>query len=198
MQLEKFVNKIIVQYSNSTEIHEYANTTLAKIELDRKKINNARVIVEYQIKVKNIGEAGGYAKSIVDKIPEGMKFSSELNKDWYLSNGKLYNVSISNEKIEAGQEKTLTLTLTRTITENNTGSIRNVAQIEQSYNDLGITEENNTKDNFAQADVIISIKTGTIPMYIGLAVSIFTIIIVGIYFINKEVLVRDRKEEENE
>ena len=56
-----------------------------------------------------------------------------MNKDWYEQGGKLYNSSLANEKIAPGETKTLTLVLTKQMTENNTGTVNNLAEIAESY-----------------------------------------------------------------
>lgn len=62
-------------------------------------------------------------QEIVDYIPTDLKFSSEINKDWYIStDGNLHNTSLTNDVIDVGETKILTLTLTKTMTENNTGT----------------------------------------------------------------------------
>ena len=65
-----------------------------------------------------------------------MKFSSELNKDWYQVGDILYTASLSNEKIKAGETKIVTLTLTKAMTENSTGLIPNTAEIVEDYNEF--------------------------------------------------------------
>ena len=80
-------------------------------------------------------------------MPSDLKFSSELNKDWYQTGTDLYNTSLANEKITAGQSKSVKLTLTKAMTENNTGLINNTAEIAESYNELGIADSKSTPGN---------------------------------------------------
>ena len=189
LKLDKYVSKIMIQNQQGTTVKEYQNETIAKIELDRKIISGTTAIIEYQIKVSNVGEIPGYAKSIADYIPNDLNFSSELNKDWYTSGGNtLYNTSLANTKIEPGETKTLTLTLTKTMTENNLGLVNNTAEIAEAYNELGIADSNSTPGNRVQgendmgvADVIISIKTGEIVLYSSLIG--FVIVALGVVVI---------------
>ena len=155
---------------------------MAKIELDAKRINGSTVIIEYNIVVTNVGEVEGYARKIVDYMPNDLNFSSEMNKDWYQSNGALYNASIANDKIQAGESKKITLTLTKSMTENNTGLIRNTAEIAEDYNELGLSDSNSTPANKKQgendmssSEVILSIRTGGI-VYISLIIVVLAII----------------------
>ena len=183
-RLDKYVSRILVQNSAGTTVKEYTNATVAKAELDAKKVNGTNVIIEYEIKVTNIGEVEGYVRKIVDYMPSDLKFSSELNKDWYQSGTDLFNASLANEKIPAGQSKTVKLVLTKAMTENNTGLINNTAEIGESYNDLGIKDSKSTSGNkakgesdYGSADAILSLKTGE-ETYIAIAA--VTIAILGL------------------
>lgn len=193
LKLDKYVSKIIVQNKAGTTVKEYNDETLAKIELDGKLINGTTVIIEYQIKVTNAGEVPGYVRSIADYAPSDLTFSSELNKDWHKSGNVLYNTSLANTKLEAGESKTVTLTLTKSMTENNTGRVNNTAEIAESYNELGIADSNSVTGNKTQgendmgvADVIIGIKTGGMVI-LGSVIGITLIVlgIVVIFFQNK-------------
>lgn len=166
-RLDKFVNRVLIQNAAGTTLKEYTNATVAKAELDSKKINGTNVIIEYEIKVTNIGEIDGYVRKVVDYMPNDLKFSSELNKDWYQTGSDLYNSSLANEKIPAGESRSVKLTLTKAMTENNTGLINNTAEIAESYNELGIADSKSKSANRAQgesdygsADTILSLKTG--------------------------------------
>ena len=188
-KLDKYVSRILIQDSTGTTIKEYTNATVAKAELDAKKVNGASVIIEYKIKVTNIGEIDGYVKKIVDYIPNDLKFSSELNKDWYQTSEGLYNISLANEKISAGTSKEVTLTLTKAMTEDNTGLINNTAEIAESYNELGIADSKSTPGNkakgesdFGSADAILSLKTGG-EVYVAVILAVITILGVGVFAI---------------
>lgn len=182
LQLEKSIRRILIQDASGSTVRQYDNVDIAKIELDAKKVNASTVLIEYNIKVSNVGQVDGYAKKVVDYLPGDLKFSSELNKDWYQTNGLLYNASLANDKIPAGTNKTITLTLTKAMTGNNTGLTTNTAEIAEDYNELGLKDSNSTPGNKAtgendmsSADVIISIRTGGI-VYISI---IIMMIIIG-------------------
>lgn len=189
LSLDKNIQKVIVQYDKGTETYQYQNTNFAKIELDSKQMKGANLVVEYQIKVKNVGEVAGYAKNIVDELPKGLNFSSTLNPDWYLVNGRLYYEGFANQKINPGEEKVVSLVLTQTMTEESTGTIVNTAELLEAYNETGLGETEEQQDNKGQADLVIGIKTGSVYLYIGLSVFIAFIFITGVYFIIKKVLI---------
>ena len=189
LSLDKTIQKVIVQYDKGTETYQYQNTNFAKIEVDSKQMKGANLVVEYQIKVKNLGEIAGYAKNIVDELPKGLNFSSTLNPDWYLINNKLYYEGFANEKINPEEEKVISLILTQNMTEESTGTIVNTAELLESYNEIGLGETGEQQDNKSQADLVIGIKTGSVYLYIGLSVFVAFIFIAGIYFIIKKVLI---------
>lgn len=138
MRLDKYISAVTVTYGNTVKTYNYNNLKVAKVEIPAKELKNATVIVEYKIVVTNEGSIANYVKKVVDYTPKDMKFNSELNRDWYAaSNGDLYNSSLANTKIEAGQSKELSLTLTKKMTENNVGIVNNNAEIYEVYNEEG-------------------------------------------------------------
>lgn len=188
LKLDKYVNKIILQNSSGNTVKEYTEEKIAKVELDSKLIIGTRAVVEYKIKVTNVGEVEGYAKKIVDYVSSDFQFSSEMNNDWYQSGDNLYNSSLANEKIMPGESKDITLTLIKEMTENNIGLVNNTAEIAEDYNQLGITDSNSTPENNAKgendmgsADVIISIRTGAdLVLYTVFYIGVIAAISVGI------------------
>ena len=194
LKLDKTISKIIVQNSKETKTYEYNNTTTTKIELPSKYMKNTNMIIEYEIKITNIGDAEGYVKNVVDYLPSGLKFNSELNKDWYVLNSNAYNTSLANEKILPGESKTLKIVLTKTITNENSEIVNNVAEIAESYSPSGIDSNNSKSNNKAQgesdmnsADIIIGIATGEIVINIALITVLSLIVIAsGVYLINKK------------
>jgi len=167
LELDKYISRIVVQNNKKTKAYDYNEKTLAKVEINKKQLPGSLVVLEYTIKVRNIGEVSGYVKNVVDYLPAGLTFSSELNKDWYLADNNLYTKSLENIELKPGEEKELKLILTKTMTNENTGLINNRAEIYQDYNKYGKVDidskPNNQvqdEDDFGYADVIIGISTG--------------------------------------
>ena len=194
LKLDKNISKVVVQNSKETKTYDFNNTSMTKIELPSKYMKNTNMIIEYEIKVTNIGEAEGYVKSIVDYLPSGLKFNSELNKDWYQLNSNAYNTSLANEKILPGESKTVKIVLTKNVTSENSEIVNNVAEIAESYSPSGIESKNSKANNKVQgesdmsnADIIIGIATGEIVVNVAL-ISILSIIVIisGAYIINKK------------
>lgn len=198
LSLDKVITKITTSDAKGTKSYDYKDAKTAKLDLNAKTANGTNIVIEYKIKVTNEGGVAGYAKKVVDYIPQDMKFSSELNKDWYTSdNGNIYNSSLANTLIQPGETKELTVLLTKKMTNDNMGIINNTAEIQESYNDLGLSDIDSTpgnkvqtEDDISSADAVISIKTGEIYIYISLIISTIGILGVGIYLIKKKVLKR--------
>lgn len=200
-KLDKFVTQVSASGGGKSVSYNYNNTSLAKVELRSNLLRNSTVVVEYTITVTNVGEVSGYARNIVDYLPEGMTFNSELNKGWIQDGDMLYNVSLANDEINPNEQRSVTLILTKTMTDGETGTYTNTAELGETYNSRGITDINSTEGNRQQgendmssADLIISISTGEVVMYIGLTLSVITLIAVGIYLIKKKVLDVESKE----
>lgn len=151
LKVEKTITKIIVdgQEKNVT------NGELEKVEINRKKLMEETVKIEYLLKVINDGELAGQA-TLIDNIPEGFEMTSEENNGWTVKNG---TSEIKIDKIEAGEEKEYKVVLQWQKGESNTGTKENVAYISEIQNEAGF-KETTEEDNQDGATVIISIATG--------------------------------------
>lgn len=167
LELNKYIKKVTVQNNKETKTYNFDNKSFAKVEIDRKQLKNSTVIIEYNIQVKNTGDVEGYATTIIDYMPDGMTFRSELNSNWYISNGNLYTKQLEKIKLQPGETKEITLVLTKQMTENNVGLANNIAEIYEAYNEYGISDIDSTpnnkingEDDLGSADIYIGIKTG--------------------------------------
>ena len=120
-------------------------------------------------------------------MPATLNFNSSMNSDWYMSDNNLYNTSLANTKIEPGETKELTLVLTKTMSNANTGLVNNKAEITESSNELGIKDKTNDQ---CSANVIIRVSTGALVNYI--TTTIFTLVVLAglAYLVNKKYLSR--------
>ena len=185
LQIQKSVSKIIVKNSAGTKTYEQKDgTELAKAEIKSKYLKDSLVVIEYKMKITNAGSVAGYAKNIEDNLPATLTFSSEMNKDWYKSGTKIYNTSLANTLIKPGESKEVTLVLTKTMTESNTGLINNKASISVSSNIDGMEDKNN---NDSQANVIISVSTGALVSYIAVVLGLFGILGISAYMFVRNV-----------
>ena len=173
LELNKYISRVTVQTSKKTKTYNYDKSTFGRLEIHSKELNGATVIFEYTIEVKNTGDVAGYANNIVDYLPEGLTFNSELNQDWYMLDGNLYTKKLESTEIKPGETQEIKLILTKTMTNNNVGLINNRAEIYESYNKYGIPDVDsvannqiNTEDDIGSADVFVGISTGgTIALY---------------------------------
>lgn len=199
MSLEKYVSKIIVQNAQGTIVKEFSKAQLAKVEIDRKQLANSVVTIEYTLNIANEGEISGYAGDIIDYMPKDLVFDQNSNTGWVLeSDGNLHNTTLENEELKPGTVKTLKLTLTKTMNENNTGTVINTAEIGKATNEYEIKDIDSTPDNGVQkeddmstAEVIISIRTGEVLISVTIILSISILIAIAI-------ILKKRKEGENE
>ena len=204
LKLEKVISKVIVQMSAGTNVYNFNNEKMVKVEIPTKYLEGTNVFVEYKIKVENEGDIPAYVTNIVDYIPDGMTFEEELNPDWYQGeNGNLYIEALQDEMIKAGASKEVTLILSKTMTEENIGNVNNMAEIAETYNDYGLKDIDSIDGNQAQdeddissADCIITIATGKIILYIVFGIFMLTIFTLGIYLIKIKVYNKGGKNNE--
>lgn len=188
LKLDKYITKVIVRNSKETRNTTYNDQKLVREEISSKHIVGSTVLVEYTIRISNVGELPGYATEIIDYLPDNMNFSSELNTQWYSeSNGNLYNNSIASEVINPGESKDITLTLVKNMTAENTGKTTNIAKITKTanikeYKDINLNNDEST------AEMLINPATGGVFTYILVVFNSVIIILAGIYVIKKKVI----------
>ena len=195
LKLDKYVSKITVKNTDGTKEYSYKNSKLAKVEIASKKIANSTVEIEYKIVVTNEGEINGEVNEVIDYLPEGLNFDNSLNNGWYKAyDGSLRNSSLTAEQIKPGESKEISLILTKTMTENSTGKIENIAEIGKVtnanlVNDKDSTPGNNKdgEDDYSKAEVIISIKTGIVEGIVILFIVLSILIIVAYVLKNKKI-----------
>lgn len=190
LSLDKQISKITVVNAQGTKTTEYNNKNFAKVDLVAKYMNNTSVIVTYKFVITNNGDVTGYVDMLEDNLPSGLAFSSELNKDWYKgSDGKLYTSSLSGIAISPGATSEVELILTKETTEETTGTFSNNAELTKISNLEAIEEKESAKENNkSSADIVISIKTGSPFIYIGITLVSIAVIAAGAYIIKKKVL----------
>ena len=195
LRLDKIVETITVNNGKETSEHVY-NGKLAKIDFEAKYANTSSMVVKYKFTITNEGGIEGYVKKLADYLPAELKFSSELNKDWYEGkDGVIYNASLANTVIKPGESKEVTLVLTKTMNSENYGLINNSAEIYETSNDYGALDIDSTpgnkatnEDDYSTANVLTSVKTGQVFIYSTLALVIIGIIGTGIYLIKSKIL----------
>ncbi len=198
LKLSKTITKITVANPKTkTRAYDYDHKTIAKVELSTSYTDYATVLVEYTIQVTNEGDIPGYAKEIVDYIPSGMTFNSELNKEWYLGkDGNAYSTTLANTIINPGETKEIKFVLSKKMTNDNMGTFRNTAEIKTSYNEYGIEDidskagnKQDGEDDMSSADAVIAMSTGKEAVsYAGIAIGVLALIAFAVYEIKKHVI----------
>ena len=202
LALKKWVTETIVTYNGKTTVTKTGHTgdenpePPAKVEIRSDRINKTTVKFKFSIKVTNEGEIAGYAKEIIDYIPEGLKFVAEDNPKWRLTDdGMVLTDQLKDVLIEPGESQTVEIILTWINGKNNMGLKTNWAEIYEDDNDddspdIDSTPGNDQKDEDDEDDapVIISTATGNMPKYFVLALATTSIIVGGIILIKKYVI----------
>ena len=196
LSLQKdLVKAIIVEDGKTREVVATPNQLL-KIEIHRKKIASTTVKFVYNITVKNEGEIAGYATQLKDYIPDGLEFIPEDNKHWTKESDKVVTTeALKDTLLEPGKTASTQITLKWTNAENNMGEKVNIAEISQDKNDsnspdIDSTPNNKvmTEDDIDTAPVVLSVSTGSEPVYVILPMTVLGILAVGIVLIKKYVL----------
>ena len=180
---------------------------IAKVELDKKKLNKTVVKFVYKIRVTNEGEIPGYATEVTDYIPEGLEFHVEdgNNKQYgWVKSGddKIVTRALETVLLNPEESKELEITFRWINSEKNLGQKINIAEISEDANDYNTDdidstpnnkenpykEEQEDDDDFAL--VILSIKTGATQFMSYFTLITITLAIVGggIILIKKYVL----------
>ena len=190
LALNKSITNIVLKYGNEEHEYKYSESKLVKVEVPAKKISGATIKVEYQLEVKNEGNIDGYVDEIIDYLPEDFIFETDNNSGWSKKGtGTLVNNSLSGIIIKPGESKKVKLYLTRNITSDKLGILTNTAEIQKSNsingsNDIDSTNGNKSEseDDYSQAQLIISVKTG-IFRNITIFIIVFIALIIMIYLI---------------
>ena len=197
LRIDKYISKVTLSTPTiGTSVYEHNNLKVAQVEVLGSNLGKSTAVVEYTIVVTNEGSVSGYVRNIVDYIPEGFSFSTELNNDWYLSdNGNIYNASLENTKLEPGGTQEIKLILSVNITEDKLGIASNTAEIYETYNEQGLQDidskeanEATNEDDMSKADLVLGLVTGKIITYTAIIVIVITILGIGIFEIKKHVL----------
>ena len=167
LRLDKYVSKIKVMNSNGTKEYNYDEGKITKVEIAAKQVNNTTVEIQYKMKITNEGTADGYVTEISDYLPDGLTLN---DSNWKIkSNGTVYTNILSGAKIESGESKEILLNVTKKLTTDTVGKFVNSAEITGSLNtknlkDIDSVEGNKDvdEDDYSDATVIISIKTGLV------------------------------------
>lgn len=204
LSLLKYVSKVMVTEDGVTKETEtgYDGTEnpepVVKVELNKKKLDKTEVKYVYTIKITNEGEIEGYAKEIKDRIPDGLAFYEEDNTEYnwkVLEEGIVTTDYLKDTLLKPGESATVPIVLRWVNSETNLGQKINVAEISKDENEYGVPDIDSTPDNNKDGEddqdealVLLSINTGSAPLYITLITIITAILGAGIYLIYNKVI----------
>ena len=183
VSIEKSLSRIrTVNPKGKEQNYSYdKGTRIGKLEVAARNLVGTEVMVEYTIKISNLGESKAYISEIIDELPEDLEFDASSNSGWYEEGGKLRYTNLS--EIEVGQTREIKLIATIKLTNDNLGIINNVATINAT--DGNNIQESNTQNNTSNAQLIIGTSTGRIVLNILGMVALLAIIGVGLFIIKK-------------
>jgi len=208
LALLKWVTKTIVTVDGKTTTTETGFTPyddpepIAKVVLDKKKLNKTTVKFAYNIIIMNQGEIEGYATEITDYIPEGLEFDAKDNPLWTKEgDNKITTRALEGTLLKPGESATVEVIFTWKNDADNLGLKTNIAEISEDYNEKGSKDIDSDPDNVETKDydkqqeddddkalVILEIKTGGGANYIWLGLTVLLIIAGGIILIQKFVM----------
>ena len=149
MKIEKEIKEI----TKDGNIINAKNNKLMKVEIVGSKIAETEVTIKYSIKVTNTGKIDGKA-DIEEIVPQGFKVDTTNPSYWEEQEGKL----TTNVELKVGESKELEVVLKWMNTEfgvqNNKVKLSNISN-EANFEDI------NKEDNSDNAELILSIKTGS-------------------------------------
>ena len=206
LSLLKWVSKAIVLENGEKTVTETGHTgyerpePVVKVDLKNTSLDNVEVKFEYVIRVTNEGEIAGYAKEISDYIPEGLKFVAADNAQWKEVDGKIVTRALEDTLLQPGEYADVTVILTWINGKDNLGLKINTAEISEDYNeyhtrDIDSTPNNKKEgeDDIDTAPVILTVRTGKVGAFFGIAIVTLSIITAGIVVVKKKVLDVDFK-----
>lgn len=194
LKIDKSITRVAVKNAEGTKITDFNKSKLAKVDIHAKQLANSTVTVEYSFEVTNEGDIAGYATDVIDYMPSDLIFNQDQNPGWYVNeqDKNLHNISLEKEVIEPGETKTLTLVLTKQMTETNTGSSANMAEIGGETNEFSASDIDSTpgnrkegEDDISTAELLISVKTGLV-VYVSIAVIVIALVGVAIIIYQKK------------
>ena len=209
LALLKWVTKTIVTVDGQTVTTDTGFTPeddpepVAKVVIDKKKIDSTVVKFVYRIRIINQGEIAGYATEITDYIPAGLTFVQEDNPLWTKTgDNTIATRALEGTLLQPGESAEVEVIFTWINGSDNLGLKTNIAEISEDYNDKDAPDIDSVPDNVVpdgydeqqeddddKALVLLEIKTGGNPTYVWLVLVVLTIMAGGIVLIKKVVLV---------
>ena len=204
LALLKWVSQVSVTQDGKTTVTDTGHTVETArdedpvlVTIDSKKLDSVVVKFIYDIRVENQGEIEGYATELKDHIPEGLKFVAEDNPDWeQVDENTITTNALKDTLLQPGDTASVRVVLTWINGSKNLNLKVNYAEISEDYNEWGVPDIDSTPDNWKDtpgedddddAPVLLTLKTGQMPVYFVLGIGVLGVIVTGIYLIKKYV-----------
>ena len=201
LALRKWVTTVMLTENGQTQVIETGHKAeddpeqIVKVDLKKSKLSDVTVKYKYSIRVTNQGEIPGEATEIRDDIPNGLEFVAEDNPDWKVVDGKVVTDKLANKTLQPGESAEVEIILTWINSENNMGTMINVAEISKDHNKYGSKDIDSTpgnmvpgEDDIDDAPVMLSVKTGSETIsYVVIAFAALSIVGIGTILIKKYV-----------
>ena len=204
LALLKWVSQVSVTQDGKTTVTDTGHTVETArdedpvlVTIDSKKLDSVVVKFIYDIRVENQGEIEGYATELKDHIPEGLKFVAEDNPDWeQVDENTITTNALKDTLLQPGDTASVRVVLTWINGSKNLNLKVNYAEISEDYNEWGVPDIDSTPDNWKDtpgedddddAPVLLTLKTGQMPIYFVLGIGVLGVTATGIYLIKKYV-----------
>ena len=203
LALKNYVDEaIVIQNGEENVIKsnykiENNDKEIVKVDIKKKNLSGLRVKFKYNIQVTNQGKVAGYAKEIKDYVPKGLSFEQAENPTWTkLDNGTIVTEALADKLLQPGESAEVTIILTWINSSTNIGLKSNIAEISEDYNEYETPDidsiPNNMvlgEDDIDNADVMLTVKTGSAQIaYLIIALVFTSIIVIGGKIIKEKVM----------
>lgn len=163
IKVEEWVNEI-VRNGQSEYKSTKAEVKAKKIDIKDKKINTEDIKVVYTIRITNVGKITGQIGKVVEKIPSGMLFKQEDNKEYWVQEGNtVVSTALKGKDFVQDAYTELSLVLRWKNGMENFGNKMNVVEIQEVKSNNGF-KESNLDNNKARVEVIMGVGTGEISL----------------------------------
>ncbi len=171
LEVQKFISKAKITTKGKNKTVEYDDKAFAKLEIKSKELKNTSISLEYKIVVTNKGNVDGSVATIKDYLTKDLTFNEKENKNWYLgSDGVVYNDSLKDTIIKPGESKEVKLILNKVMSENNTGTLINKVEIDETSNTNA--NKGDLNNNVTTQEIIVTVGTGRTIQIAGLIIFI--------------------------
>ena len=188
-EVNQKIKSIIEMRPEENKEHRPEDEKLAKIELQKKKIEQTTIKIIYEIDVTNVGEMSGIVDSVVVNTENQINISSESLLDWKKTeNNKIVcdnygtidagetirkelAIEISASKASNVEKTSATILSSEDIDQRTIKKTNEQISVDEIDNDIKQT------NNYDETEVIISISTG-LKTYILIAIIILLILII--------------------